>query len=244
MKKLLILIVIAFTINTNAQESTLLRLNYKKGDAYVTNMKMSQEMGTVMSMDLTIIMNTDITDSSKDTYVSKMKIANISMDMSQGGMNMSYDSSKSDEELDAMGKMMKAQMGPMLQAVITIKGNTLGEVTVTSIEPNIPGASDFANQSNNVIYPKKAVRVGDTWTMNKEDKGMSIDFTYTVKSITKTNVLLDVTGKVTGNATGTVTGSMDVDKKSGMPLISKIDMNLTTQGQDLITKMVATTTKK
>lgn len=244
MKKLLILIVIAFTINTNAQESTLLRLNYKKGDVYVTNMKMSQEMGTVMSMDLTIIMNTDITDSSKDTYVSKMKIANISMDMSQGGMNMSYDSSKSDEELDAMGKKMKAQMGPMLQAVITIKGNTLGEVTVTSIEPNIPGASDFANQSNNVIYPKKAVRVGDTWTMNKEDKGMSIDFTYTVKSITKTNVLLDVTGKVTGNATGTVTGSMDVDKKSGMPLISKIDMNLTTQGQDLITKMVATTTKK
>jgi len=244
MKKLLILIVIAFTINTNAQESTLLRLNYKKGDAYVTNMKMSQEMGTVMSMDLTIIMNTDITDSSKDTYVSKMKIANISMDMSQGGMNMSYDSSKSDEELDATGKMIKSQMGPMLQAVITVKGNTLGEVTETTVEPDVPGASDFTNQSNNIVYPKKAVRVGDTWTINKEQNGMSIDFMYTVKSITRTNVLLDVTGKVTGNATGTVTGSMDVDKNSGMPLISKIDMNLTTQGQDLTTKMVATTTKK
>ena len=135
-------------------------------------------------------------------------------------------------------------MGPMLQALITVKGNTLGEVTETVVEPDIPGAGDFINQSNNVVYPKKAVRVGDTWIMNKENKGMSIVFTYTVKSITRTNVLLDVAGKVTGNATGIVAGSMDIDKKSGVPLIAKIDMNLTTQGQDLTTKMVATTTKK
>ena len=70
MKKLLILIVIAFTINTNAQESTLLRLNHKKGDAYVTTMKMSQDMGDVMSMDISITMNTDITESSKGDIAS------------------------------------------------------------------------------------------------------------------------------------------------------------------------------
>lgn len=244
MKKLLILIVIAFTINTNAQESTLLRLNHKKGDAYVTTMKMSQDMGGVMSMDISIIMNTDITESSKDTYVSKMKISSISMDMSQGGIDMSYDSSKTDDELDATGKMIKAQMGPMLEAVITVKGNNLGEITETLIEPNIPGTSDLTNQTNNVVYPKKALRVGDSWTMKKEEKGMVIDFVYTVKSIASANILLNVTGKVSGNATGTVVGTMDVDKKSGMPLVSKIDMDLTSQGQALTTKMVATTVKK
>ncbi|MFN0730175.1 DUF6263 family protein [Polaribacter gochangensis] len=244
MKKLLILIVIAFTINTNAQESTLLRLNHKKGDAYVTTMKMSQDMGDVMSMDISITMNTDITESSKDTYVSKMKISSISMDMNQGGMNMSYDSSKSDDELDATGKMIKAQMGPMLQAVITVKGNNLGEIIETSVEPNIPGTSDLTNQTNNVVYPKKALRVGDSWTMKKEEKGMVIDFVYTVKSIASATILLNVTGEVSGNATGTVVGTMDVDKKSGMPLVSKIDMDLTSQGQALTTKMVATTVRK
>jgi len=244
MKKLLILIVIAFTINTNAQESTLLRLNHKKGDAYVTTIKMSQDMGDVMSMDISITMNTDITESSKDTYVSKMKISSISMDMNQGGMNMSYDSSKSDDELDATGKMIKAQMGPMLQAVITVKGNNLGEIIETSVEPNIPGTSDLTNQTNNVVYPKKALRVGDSWTMKKEEKGMVIDFVYTVKSIASATILLNVTGEVSGNATGTVVGTMDVDKKSGMPLVSKIDMDLTSQGQALTTKMVATTVRK
>ena len=244
MKKLLILIVIAFTINTNAQESTLLRLNYKKGDVYETTMNMSQEMGTVMSMDMTITMNTNITASTADTYVGEMKISGITMDMSQGGMSISYDSSKSDEDLDATGKMMKAQMGPMLQAVITVKGNSLGEVTETTVEPNIPGTSDFANQSNNVVYPEKALRVGDTWTMNKEEKGMNIDFTYKVTSITSTNVLLDVSGKVSGNASGTVTGTMDIDKNSGVPLVAKIDMDLDAQGQKLTTKMVATTKRK
>ena len=244
MKKLLILIVIAFTINTNAQESTLLRLNYKKGDVYMTTYSMSQEMGDMMSMDMSMKMTANITASTADTYVSVMKISGVTMDMSQGGMTINYDSSKSDEDLDASGKMMKAQMEPMLKGVMTLKGNSLGEITEISVEPNIPGTSDLANQLNNVVYPKKALRVGDTWTMNKKDKGMSIDFTYKVISITRTNVLLDVAGKVSGNATGTVKGTMDIDKNSGIALTEKIDMDLTTQGQVLTTKMVATTSKQ
>ena len=243
MKKLLILIVIAFTINTNAQESTLLRLNYKKGDVYETTMNMSQEMGTVMSMDMTMTMSTNITASTANTYVGEMKISKVTMDMSQGGMTINYDSSKS-EELDATASMMKAQMEPMLKAVITIKGNDLGEVLETTVEPNIPGTRELTNQSNNVVYPKKALRVGDTWSMNKNNNGMVIDFTYKVTSITRTNVLLDVSGKVSGIGTGTVTGTMDVDKDSGVPLTAKIDMDIDAQGQKLTTKMVATTSKQ
>ena len=88
MKKLLILIVIAFTINTNAQESTLLRLNYKKGDVYVTTMSMSQEIGDMISMDMSIKMTANITASTADTYLSVMKISGVTMDMSQAGMTI------------------------------------------------------------------------------------------------------------------------------------------------------------
>jgi hypothetical protein len=244
MKKLLILFVMAFAINVGAQESALLRLNYKKGDSYIMNTKMSQDMGAMMSMDMNMILKQDITSVDGDTYVSEMKITQMTMDMSQGGNNMSYDSSKSDEELDAGGKMMKSQMGPMLQAVITVKGNSMGEISETTVEPNIPGAEDLAKQSSNVVFPENAVRVGDTWTMTKSVQGMDMNFVYKVKSITKEVVLLGVSGSVGGMAEGTIAGDVKVDRNSGVPLNSTINMNMTIQGQVMITEMTATMTKQ
>ena len=244
MKKLLILFVMVISIQVSAQESVLLRLNYKTGETYMMDMKMSQDMGTMMSMDMTLKMNQKITAASGDTYESTMKVAQITMDMSQGGMNVSYDSSKSEDELDPSAKMMQAQMGPMLKSVITVKGNTLGEILETVAEPNIPGVDDFANQSSNVIYPKEAVKVGDTWTMNKSDKGMVMDFTYTVASISSANVKVDVAGKVSGAAQGTISGAMDIDTKTGVPSSSSIVMDMQVQGQQLKTSVTATMTKQ
>ena len=56
---------------------------------------------------------------------------------------MSFDSSKSDDELDATGKMMKTQMGPMLEAVIYSNVTTLGEASVVSIEPYDSGSGRY-----------------------------------------------------------------------------------------------------
>jgi len=244
MKKLLILFVMAFAINVTAQESTLLRLNYKKGDSYIMNMKMSQDMGTMMSMDMAINISQKITSVTGDKFVSEMKITKMTMDMGQGGNNMSFDSTKSDDELDATGKQMKAQMGPMLDAIITSKGNNLGKVLETTVVPNTPGTSDLAKQSNSVEYPVEAVKVGRSWNMTKDEKGMKMDFVYIVKSITGTTVLLDISGEVSGAASGKITGSMVINKKSGVPTSSKIDMDMSVQGMALKTNMVMTMTKQ
>ncbi|NVK53345.1 MAG: hypothetical protein HWD85_10465 [Flavobacteriaceae bacterium] len=243
MKKLLILFVLISTMNVNAQESTLLRLNYKKGDSYAIKMEMSQEVGTAMSMNMTINMSQKIKTVTGSEYTSEMKFTRMEMDMLQGGMSMSYDSSQKDEDLDEMGKVMKSQMGPILNAVIIVKGNDLGEVLETKVEPSIPQANDFANQSSNVVYPKKKVKVGDTWTFEKKEKNMVMNFIYKVKSITKEKVLLDVSGDVTGMASGKVTGSMEIDRKSGVPVLSKINMDLDAGGQNMLTKMTMTATK-
>ncbi|CAM1353608.1 MULTISPECIES: DUF6263 family protein [Tenacibaculum] len=241
-KKIIALLLFVSTI-TLAQEKVLLRLNYEKGDSYVMDMKMSQNMGTVMSMNMNIEMKQDIKSVSNSEYTSEMKITKVVMNMIQQGMPMSYDSSKKAEDLDDTGKMMKSQMDPMLQAVITMKGNNLGKVLESKVEPNIPGTSDLANQSSNVVYPENAVAVGDTWNMSKNSKGMDFNFVYKVKSITSKTVLLDVTGKVKGMALGDIIGTMTVDKKSGVPTESKIDMTMKVQGQDLKTTMVLTMTK-
>lgn len=244
MKKLLVLFLVVSSTISLAQESVLLRLNYKKGDKYIMSMNMSQNMGTMMSMNMSMKMSQEITNVTGEEYVSEMKIASMKMDMNQGGMSMNFDSSKSDDELDDAGKMMKSQMGPMLKAVITSKGNNLGEVLSTTVEPNTPGTSDLTKQSSNVVYPKNKVKVGDTWDFKKSDKGMNMNFKYTVKTITSKLVVLDVSGTVDGMADGKISGVMNVNRKSGVPVKSNIKMDMTIQGQPMKTNMELTMTKQ
>lgn len=244
MKKWLILLLVISANLSVAQESVLLRLKYEKGATYDVAMHMTQEMGTMMSMGMKINMDIKVLDVTEDMYNSEMKFTKMTMDMLQAGQVMSFDSTKSDDELDETGKMMKAQMAPMLTAVIQAKGNSLGEVLEVTVEPNIPGVEDMAKQSSNVVYPKEAVSVGSTWTMTKEEKGMKMDFLYTVKSISNDTIAVDLSGDVTGMATGTISGNMSIDKNSGIPVNSLINMNMSVSGQELKTKATMTMVKK
>ena len=164
--------------------------------------------------------------------------------MLQGGNAMSFDSTKSDEELDAVGKQMKTQMQPMLEALMFAKGNNLGEIIDIKIEPNVMGMEDIVKQSSSVVYPKEAVKVGDSWTKTKEEKGMKMDFVYTVKSIDEDNVNLVISGDVSGMATGKIAGNMQIDSASGVPLSSIVTMLMNINGQEMTTKVTMETTKK
>lgn len=244
MKKLVVLFLVISATISSAQDPVLLRLNYEKGASYSVSMNMSQEMGTMMSMGMSIDMGMKIIDAKGENYESEMKFTKISMDMLQGGNIISFDSSKSDDELDEAGKMMKTQMGPMLEAVVLTKGNNLGEITEAVVEPNVPGMEDLANQSSNVVYPKEAVKVGSTWTMSKDEKGMKMDFLYTVTSILKETILLDLSGDVSGMADGKITGNIKIDRTSGIPLETLMNMNLSVNGQELTSKVSVTTRKR
>ena len=244
MKKLLILFLVISANLSLAQDSVLLRLNYEKGATYGISMKISQDMGAIMSMGMTMNMNIKVIDVTEDTYDSEMRFTNITMDMLQGGNVMSFDSSKSDGDLDEAGKMMKNQMAPMLKAVVFSKGNNLGKVIEAKVEPNVLGMEDLVNQSSNSVYPEEAIKVGSTWSMSKKQKGMVMDFIYTVKSITKGNVVLDLSGKVSEMATGTITGSMNIERESGIPIDSQINMDMSVNGQALKTKVATKMAKK
>ena len=244
MKKFFTLLLLAVTLVSTAQETTLLRLKYTKGDSYAMSMNMVQDVDGAPVMTMNMDMSVDITDVTGDEYTSEMKFTKMKMDMFQGGMNMSFDSSKSDDELNQMGKMMKARMGPMLKAVIITKGNNLGDVLEMKIEPNIPGAADMANQQKNVVYPKHAVKVGDSWDIEREEKGMKMNFIYTVKSIGNKTVVLGISGNITGLAEGTISGSMDIERATGIPLKNLINMDMTVNEQQMNSKIVVLMTKK
>ena len=116
MKKIFTLLTIVLTLTISAQKSTLLRLNYNVGDQYLVSMNVSQgEM-----MDMNFEMKMDIKEIKDTIYNVEMGIEGIKMKMSQGGMQMSYDSNLAEEKLDDMGKMMKTQFEPLLAAKIFI----------------------------------------------------------------------------------------------------------------------------
>jgi len=244
MKKLVIIFLVISANISSAQDAVLLRLNYEKGANYSVSMNMSQEMGTMMSMGMSIDMGVKILDVKGENYESEMKFTKISMDLLQGGNVVSFDSSKNDDELDEAGKMIKTQMGPMLEAVVFTKGNNLGEITEAIVEPNVPGMEDIAYQSSNVVYPEEMVKIGSTWTMSKEEKGMKMDFLYTVKSILKETVLVDLSGEVSGMGAGKITGNVTIDRVSGIPTKSLIEMNLSVTEQKLKMKVTTEMAKK
>jgi len=244
MKKLLFLFLVITANTIYAQDEVLLRLNYENNATYSTKTIVSQEMGAMMSMEMTMDMEMEVTAVENENYDTKTKFTNMSMEMLQGGNLMTFDSSKSDDELDAAGKMMKSQMGPMLEAVIYSKVTTLGEASVVSIEPMIPGVEDIASQSSAVVYPKEAVKVGSTWTISKEEKGMKMDFLYTVQSISKENVLVDVSGEVSGMGSGKISGNVTIDRVSGIPMKSLVEMNLSVAEQKFKMKATTETAKK
>ncbi len=244
MKKFFTVLLLTAVLVSTAQESTLLRINYKKGDSYKMKMEMNQDMGGVgMKMDMLMEMNMDVISVTDTINNTKTSFKRIVMNMDQKGMKMAYDSNKSDDELDDFGKRLKAQFEPLLSATIMTKSNNLGKILEMTFEPDSPALKQFADQSSGVIYPDKKIKVGDTWTASQDKNGIKINFIYTVKAIEKEKVLLDLSGSVSAGAEGEITGSMTIDRDSGIPLESIINMNMTAMGQPIKSKIKVTMSK-
>lgn len=233
MKKFLILFITTITLSISAQESVVLRYNYQEGDNYEIMMKMTQEMGAVMVQTINTIMSQKTVSVKGDTIVNESKVIKMVMDMVQGGQTMSYDSSKKDDELDEMGKMMKTQMSPILSSVITSKSSSLGNLLGVTLEPNNPQLAQMFSQNSSVEYPKEAVKAGTKWSSTKDENGVIMKIDYTVKSISDKEVILVVSGDISGLAAGTITGDMTIDKVSGVPLKSSLKMKMNIQGQEM-----------
>ena len=229
MKRIVLIVSIAFTTLSIAQEAVKLRLNYKSGDQYLMEMSMKQD-SPVMAMNMTMNSTVAIKGTKGTNYLSEMKFTKIAMDMMQGGMQMSVSTEDKDEDLDAMGMQVKSQLSQMLAVIISTESDKRGNVLTTEISPNLPGVNQVTNQAGSIVYPEKALRVGDTWTDEKSEQGVVTKTTYKMVSISKDLVVLDVTGILSGTSKGTITGGVEVDRKSGVPTSSTTKIEMDVQG--------------
>lgn len=227
-------VLLLITVVVSAQETVKLRVKYQKGDEYQMTMTMEQNMGMISSNTLMIAKNT-IVEVENDEFTTKTKFERIKMDMIQAGATMSYDSDTKEEELDEMGKMLKTQVGGLLKAEITSKTNARGKVLDVKITPPMPGAESMS--SSGILYPEEALKVGDSWSEKKEQAGMVLNFVYKLTAIGSKEVTIEVSGDVSGMATGTISGNMSVNKTTGIPSQSSIEMKMDASGQKIDTKV-------
>jgi len=239
MKKLFTVLAIAVTLISTAQESTLLRLNYEVGDQYLVSMDMEQAGMLSMNIEMGMV----VKETTDTIYNVDMTIKSIKMDISQGGMDMSYDSNTPEEELDDIGKKMKSQFAPMLSATIFTKMTHRAETIETIVEPQVPGMDQFTNGSGTVVYPKVAVAVGDSWTINKLEKGMDMTMVYTIKTISNDIVEIEISGTIELLADGTISGNMEIDRATGNVNYSTMDMDMVVSGQEMNMKINLTSKK-
>lgn len=243
MKKLLVIVLLMISAISFSQEKVLLRYNFKKGDTYKVEMKMLNDMGNSNSIEMNFTMDQEVKSvDSKGVYSSEAKISRIVANMKQSGVSVNYDSNKKEEELDQMGKMIKPQMDKVLKTKIFLKVNAIGEILEAKTEPSLPQTNNLTSQTN-IIYPKEAVKVGDTWSSTRKENGLDFNFTYKVISITRDKVALDVTGTLSGAGTGSIKGKVNVDKETGVSLDSSLNMDINVQGTKVGTNIVLKTTK-
>jgi len=242
MKKGILLTLLMMAFAATAQESVLLRLNYNKGDNYVTSIELKQSMGAQGGMSMTMFMNSNVSSVNDQSIMLESKVESVVMNMNQGGMVMDYDSNKSSEELDQMGQMMKSQFDPILKATIYNSVDRYGNVLEVKVEPSLPGMEQFTGSQNAINFPEEEVSIGSSWESESENQGMKIVTKYTVTNIADGMISLNIAGDVSGIGTGTLIGKSTVEISSGVQTNATIEMNLSAQGIEM--NLITTSTMK
>ena len=242
MKKGILLTLLMMAFAATAQESVLLRLNYNKGDNYVTSIELKQSMGAQGGMNMTMFMNSNISSVNDQSIMLESKVESVVINMNQGGMVMDYDSNKSSEELDQMGQMMKSQFDPILKATIYNSVDRYGNVLEVKVEPSLPGMEQFTGGQNAINFPEEEVSIGSSWESESENQGMKIVTKYTVTNIADGMISLNIAGDVSGIGTGTLIGKSTVEISSGVQTNATIEMNLSAQGIEM--NLITTSTMK
>jgi hypothetical protein len=243
MKKLLFLFVFASAFNVFSQEAILLRVNYEVGDILLVEQDVSQKMGAQGGVDMKIVMGVTITAKDGDTISSASKIKSIDMNMLQGGNVMSFDSSKNEEDLDEMGKMMKQQFDPMMKATIFSKMSSDGDILETKVEPATPAMDQFTKQAKGIKFPKKEVTVGSSWEDTTNEQGMDVKTIYTISKIESGKAYVDIKGVVSGVGEGTLAGDLIIDISTGIQELVNIEMDLNANGVEMTIVTKGKTTK-
>ncbi len=256
MRKLLILLLAVISLNVTAQkDSVLLRLNPQRGSEYLQTMKMEVNTPDI-KMANTITMKSKVIDVQNDKVMLENHTKRIIFDTEMMDRKIYYDSDVPKENMDKTAQEIDKNMRELKDMVIVTTLNRQGKIL------NIKGVTEqykqmFKDNQYSIEFPKKAVRVGSTWSdtsvqMKVQTMTLQLNNQYTVKDITdktvvltlKTNGAIDMSEKTEDEDAKMgfkVKGEMIIDRKTGQLMNSEIVSTMKMMEQDIKTKTTITT---
>ncbi len=232
-------------------KGVVLRLNPQKDKVYVIKSKTTQinsmkiqgqSMSSTQTIETTQSMTAKEVSDTKNVF--ETQIDAIKLNMSQMGMNLTYDS----ENPQNTSPIIAGQVGEFeknLKKPVNVTYDNHGRLDETT---------DFEmSQISNAIIelPEDEISVGSEWTYTKTQEVSDIEITVnmkvTVTGINKKGVDVSFNGTVDSkDVTGTYEGTSTINQQTGIVVSSniknKISMTITEQGLTIPLTVSGTTT--
>lgn len=230
------------TLSFMAKETITLRLHPQQGKSYTinskaTSMSLMEVQGQTMNMSQTMETNQSFTikEATDTQSVIESQIESMKMSISQMGMKFEYDSEHPEKTSPMIADQTK-ELEKTIKKPVDLTYDAMGNMISEKEEEDM-------NSLGNVIIkmPEEPISEGSTWTTSNTQgvSGMefTVEFTYTVTSISKKSIEVSFTGNIlknNDNITGTYNGTASINPATG--IISKsstksnISMTISQQG--------------
>ena len=230
------------TLSFMAKETITLRLHPQQGKSYTinskaTSMSLMEVQGQTMNMSQTMETNQSFTiKEANDTQsVIESQIESMKMSISQMGMKFEYDSEHPEKTSPMIADQTK-EFEKTIKKPVDLTYDAMGNMISEKDEEDM-------NSLGNVIIkmPEEPISEGSTWTTSNTQgvSGMefTVEFTYTVTSISKKSIEVSFTGNIlknNDNITGTYNGTASINPATGIitksSTKSNISMTISQQG--------------
>ncbi|WP_461599994.1 hypothetical protein, partial [Winogradskyella sp.] len=116
-------------------------------------MRMTQDMGDLMKMEIGMDMTIEVKELKNDHTISEAKYSHARMAMDYLGQSMEYDSNMEESEMDDFAKGAHTEMKNLLESVMIIENDNLGNVIKTEIKSGNADISAFKDNLSGMVYP-------------------------------------------------------------------------------------------
>ena len=231
------------TLSFMAKDEITLRLHPQQGKSYTINSKVSsmslmEVQGQTMNMTQTMETNQSFTikEATDTQSVIESQIESMKMSVSQMGMKFEYDSEHPEKTSPMIADQTK-EFEKTIKVPAELTYDAMGNMVSEKEEASM-------NTLGNVIIkmPEEPISEGSTRTTSNTQgvSGMefTVEFTYTVTSISKKSIDVSFNGNILKNdddITGTYNGTASIDPATGILMKSntKSNVSLTISQQGL-----------
>lgn len=228
-----ILFFVLLSTSSIAQNKKVIRYNLPEGSSYTIHKKIYKVIDgvSVMNTFFDVQLNVDKHQDNVNTLI--MYLTNFRVKMSKGIMTVSYDSNKKESSMSPFANDIHFKLLPLLNTKVVMQVGVQGSFENVNTVGAGFDATYITDEYDEIIFPIKSVSEGDSWLQIRQKRGKKVRYKYTVIAITNDVIKLSVSGKTSQLVNGVLRGFIEIDKKTGFPLLTEFIEEYTVMGKNV-----------